>query len=410
MPKEFKNEDEYKQYPSLQEIFGLSQNAVKTDKDKLFVDFDEESLIKKIKTYFAKELDDEFVEEYDLNPTSSYDPINAKKGVKFSSDDVRKCLYRPFDSRWMYYNKEVTSRPAWKVMEHMVHDGNMCLITTRQVTGNYFNHVLATDSIVEIKAGSHDRCCEVFPLYRLPSKLELVGKDLSFKPNLTENLISTFEKNISSMSQDSGDKSISYEEFFFYTLGVLNSKSYQERYFSNLKIDYPRIPIIKDLGFIRKISVIGRQLFETQNLSQISISKEIRFPIKGDMQVSKPHYVEKSSRIYINDTQYFSGVSAEAWAYDSCGYPVLMKWLKDRKGRVLSYDETNVFSKIIQAVHQTLVLKLELEKIIKDAGNWKALAKNALSLEEEVENTAIENTLVALQKVHQKKKSKKYVG
>lgn len=44
-------------------------------------------------------------------------------------------------------------------------------------------------------------------------------------------------------------------------------------------------------------------------------------------------------RVYINGAQYFEGIEKGVWTYQIGGYQVMDKWLKDRKGRPLSYEE-----------------------------------------------------------------------
>ena len=55
----------------------------------------------------------------------------------------------------------------------------------------------------------------------------------------------------------------------------------------------------------------------------------------------------------INSTQYFGDVPEEAMNAYIGGYQPAQKWLKDRKGRVLSFDDINHYRKIIHALTQT---------------------------------------------------------
>ena len=43
--------------------------------------------------------------------------------------------------------------------------------------------------------------------------------------------------------------------------------------------------------------------------------------------------------MWINKTQYFEGVAPETWAFTIGGYRPAEKWLKDRRGRTLGYDD-----------------------------------------------------------------------
>ena len=50
-----------------------------------------------------------------------------------------------------------------------------------------------------------------------------------------------------------------------------------------------------------------------------------------------------SGRVFINRDQYFEGVESEIWDFTIGGYRPAEKWLKDRKGRVLSDDDIDPY-------------------------------------------------------------------
>jgi len=58
-------------------------------------------------------------------------------------------------------------------------------------------------------------------------------------------------------------------------------------------------------------------------------------------------------RVYINSTQYFGNVPELAWNFYIGGYQPAQKWLKDRKGRVLSSVELDHYQKIITVLVET---------------------------------------------------------
>lgn len=68
-----------------------------------------------------------------------------------------------------------------------------------------------------------------------------------------------------------------------------------------------------------------------------------RYPVAGSNLVDKVRYAEPSGaaggRVYVNAEQYFDGVPPAVWESHIGGYRVAEKWLKDRKGRALSYDD-----------------------------------------------------------------------
>jgi hypothetical protein len=69
-------------------------------------------------------------------------------------------------------------------------------------------------------------------------------------------------------------------------------------------------------------------------------------------------------RVYVNKTQYFQGVEPEVWEFHIGCYQALHKWLKDRKGRTLSYDDVTHYGKIVVALKETIRLMEQIDEVI----------------------------------------------
>ena len=59
------------------------------------------------------------------------------------------------------------------------------------------------------------------------------------------------------------------------------------------------------------------------------------------------------NRVYINKTQYFEGVTPEVWNFFIGGYQPAQKWLKDRKGRTISFADIRHYQEMIVALSGT---------------------------------------------------------
>jgi len=88
------------------------------------------------------------------------------------------------------------------------------------------------------------------------------------------------------------------------------------------------------------------------------------YPITGSNEVEKINYDDNNQRVYINKDQYFEGVPPEVWNFHIGGYQVCQKWLKDRKGRMLSFDDLVHYQKIIVALKETVRLMEEIDDLI----------------------------------------------
>ena len=60
-----------------------------------------------------------------------------------------------------------------------------------------------------------------------------------------------------------------------------------------------------------------------------------------------------------------SGIEPQVWEFQIGGYQVLQKWLKDRKGRVLSFDDLFHYQKIVVALRETMRLMGEMDSLIR---------------------------------------------
>ena len=71
-----------------------------------------------------------------------------------------------------------------------------------------------------------------------------------------------------------------------------------------------------------------------------------------------------STRYIINPTQYFDNIPEEAWNFYIGGYQPAQKWFKNRKGRILSYDEILHYQQIIKALVLTNDIMQQIDEVI----------------------------------------------
>jgi len=98
-PRNTRHEAEWKAGWSVREIFPVSNNGLKTDRDELFFDFDRTELEKRMELFFAKDPPSDFLQKYRVEDSSSYDIETRRRERKFSTKAIQRCLYRPFDFR-----------------------------------------------------------------------------------------------------------------------------------------------------------------------------------------------------------------------------------------------------------------------------------------------------------------------
>lgn len=67
--------------------------------------------------------------------------------------------------------------------------------------------------------------------------------------------------------------------------------------------------------------------------------------------------------MYTNDRQFFNNVPPVAWEFYIGGYQLSQKWLKDRKGRKLDFENKLHYQKIVVALMETARLMKEIDAI-----------------------------------------------
>ena len=207
------------------------------------------------------------------------------------------------------------------------------------------------------------------------------------------------------------DTTFGPEDIFCYIYAILHSPTYRERYAEFLKIDFPRIPLTSNREQFKALAEKGAELVALHLMESPALNPLITgFPVGGSDEVRKIRYVERveekeepprketpppvkvfnyslplaserqvevktdlvpkpkpkrpTSRVYINETQYFEGIEPDVWEFQIGGYQVLNKWLKDRKGRKLTFDDMFHYQKIVVALKETMRLMGEIDDLI----------------------------------------------
>ena len=370
--------DRYQSFSKITEIFPVNSVGIVTSRDNFVIDFDKESLKRRIRLFRDKGMPDKLIRKtFNLKDTSAWN-MHLKRKEIIKDDDwegkIIPVLYRPFDQRWIFYHDDVLERSRREVMQHVISGINIGLVSARSNKSNNMDQFLCSSLITEAKCGESTTQSYFFPLFLYPEvdKYDLFSrleKDGQKKPNLTKDLLEKLSA--------SYDRSPKPEEAFYYIYAVLYSPIYREKYADFLKIDFPRIPFSSDRVLFSKMAKLGKKLTELHLLKSPDLDKPIcRFIGEGDNRVEKPKYEEKDKRVYINKNQYFDGVAPEAWGYYIGGYQVLNKWLKDRKKRLLFLEDIPHYCRVVTAISKTIRIQAEIEKL------YPKVEKNIIDMNE----------------------------
>ncbi len=161
------------------------------------------------------------------------------------------------------------------------------------------------------------------------------------------------------------EREITPEDIFNYAYAVFHSPAYRERYTDYLKTDFPRLPLTSDFGLFQALADKGKELVDLHLLESPVLENCVtKFDVPGSNLVEGIRYDEAHGRVYINKEQYFEGVEPVVWGFQVGGYQVCQKWLKDRKGRKLSWDDAIHYEKVVVALRETIRIMDEIDALI----------------------------------------------
>jgi predicted helicase len=255
-------------------------------------------------------------------------------------------------------------------MENMLPGDNLGLITVRKIPpGAKPNYFMVSSSLIVNGAIRSDNQSidSLYPVYYYPTRERLLKEDR--RPNLNPDFVRDVEKHLglSFVSDGTGDlkKTFGPEDIFHYMYAVFHSPIYRSRYAEFLKIDFPRLPLTSDRSLFASLTERGRDLVALHLMESPLLDARITsYPVPGEHLVEKVRYVEKDKRVYINKEQYFEGVPQEAWEFRVGGYQVCDKWLKDRRGRNLSFDDLEHYQRIVVALQDTIRFMGEIDSLV----------------------------------------------
>ena len=370
---------EWKQYIGLAELFPKNSAGIITARDGLVISESKRELAERLERFsHSKGAEDSIYEEFGFSESKRFDLREAQselRKLKSFSEPIRRMLHRPFDERFIFFHRSVVwslSRP----MAAQMNDGkNLALVATRQVTRPQFEHAYVSRHIIEIKACSHDRNTQIFPLFIRGEDDELAlssGTTPNLNPAMLVKVAKALGLKLNSSTRELGKSDeLSPLGLFHFAYAILHCPSYRERYFEFLRSDFPRLPLTGNLELFRALAHLGGELVALHLLESPKLDKPRTEFIGGrNPEVEKASWSKNTVWLDKAQTTGFRGAPEAVWNFHIGGYQVCDKWLKDRKGRTLTNDDLAHYQKIVVALSETIRLMKEIDEVIEKHGGW----------------------------------------
>jgi len=304
---------------------------------------------------------DDFV-NYDESKISWSDGLKKylSRGIIFNykSDCIRKAIYRPFTSCFIYFDAGLNDRRGQFPLIFPTPDNekeNQVIAVTNHSQIPFL--VQITNFIPSLDVGGRPGQC--FPFYTYDED------GTNRKENITDWSLEQFRNYYQ-------DPTITKWDIFYYTYSLLHHPTYRERYAANLKRELPRIPYAPDFhGFANA----GKQLADLH----LNYEEKPEYPLKFiendqvplDWRVEKMKLSKDKTQIIYNEFLTLSGIPPEVFQY-RLGNRSALDWVIDqyqiktdkRSGIVNDPNRLDDEQYIVRLIGQVITVSLETVKIV----------------------------------------------
>ena len=346
-------QEQYQQGFAVHELMPVNSVGIVTARDALTIDSDKDKLWQRVNDFV--ELDPEAARlKYQLGAdVQDWQVAEAQKDAKahLKMEKLVPIAYRPFDSRWTLYtgtSRGFHCRPRGGVMRHMLHE-NYGLATARSNKTSTVDHFYVVNGLMETKCAERSTQSAIFPLYLYPE-----GDDLKEKRQI--NLDSKLYKKLQALAKNKKNGQPDELAVFDYIYAVLHCPAYRSTYAEFLKYDFPRIPWPANADEFWRLCEQGGQLRQLHLMQSTAIGGT-SYPLKGegDCCIDQPKL--QKNQIWINKNQYLDEVPDGVWDFYIGGYQPAQKWLKDRKGQTLSFNQVKHYQSILKILARTAEIR-----------------------------------------------------
>ncbi|MDM3847148.1 MAG: N-6 DNA methylase [Aphanizomenon gracile PMC644.10] len=376
---------EYEQGWKVIDIMLVNAAGIKTHRDHFAIDFEEESITQKFRELRETNLSNEdYSNKYNIHDHQDWRLDKVRQLIRLDNqweDKIISCSYRPFDWRYCYYSDLIMDRPRRELLDHVFRKDNLCLGLGRQgiaVNDPIWSLVSVANQPIDTNIFRRGGV-NIFPLYLYPTDTPTLFDSIPTntprgrKPNLSPEFIIEFSQklDLEFMFDGKSDKNKTFrpKDIFNYIYAIFHSPIYRQRYAEFLKIDFPRVPLTANSALFWELVIKGDKLVKYHLMKETG-TEISTYPIPGSDIVEQVKYNENHQQIWINSEQYFDQVPQQIWNFYIGGYQVCQKWLKDRKGRQLNFDDISHYQNMISIISETIKIMEDIDQIIEKYGGF----------------------------------------
>ena len=378
----------YDQWTPLSELMPTYSSGVITARDELVLDIEAGPILDRVRLLRDPQMSDDALRrqlfegkgspKYPAGDSRGWRLPEARRKLRQDAewqDRVATCQYRPFDRRRVYLTEWMVDWSRPELRRHLELSKNPLLVFPRNTgAGKPWDHAFVSYEPILGRFFPDSACIT----YMAPALLVAEGM-LGYGPKVTANTPG-HALSSSADSEESAIRRLGLQRLsYFYA--VLYSPTYRDRYVSQLRADFPRIPTVDSPEMLLELSRLGGELVALHLMESPKLENLITtYRGPNNPEVDHVGWVDdvvwldasttKRGHPPTSGTVGFHGVPEEVWRFSIGGYQVCEKWLTERKGRSLSDEDLAYYQKIVVALAETMRLMKEIDDVIEAHGGW----------------------------------------
>ena len=363
-------------------IFRTYSLGVSTNRDAVVYDFQSEALSNKVASFcenYNAEIDrynrkakGKVLEGRTLDDFLDYSKIkwsrNLKrslrnaKSLEFSSEHIRRALYRPFVRQNLYFSDisvdEMGQNSSYFPTRKTERENQLICLTGRGSEKPFM--ALASNQLIDLHLAGAGAGTQGFPFY-------VYNQDgTNRRENITDWGLKQFRNHY-------GDNTITKWDIFYYVYGLLHHPGYREKFADNLKRELPRIPFAPDF---QAFASAGKQLaqlhldYETLEPYDLQWIESDDVPLS--YRVDRMKLSKDKTALIVNDSLTLAGIPPDVFAY-RLGNRSALEWVIDQY-RIKTDKRSDIHSDpnrpddeeyIVRLVGQVARVSLETVEIVR---------------------------------------------
>jgi predicted helicase len=376
----------------LDDCFVCKSSAVVTARDSLVVAQSRRELLERIELLRDPSVNDETIRKlyfprgrshrFARGDTRSWKLDAARELLAFDGNwnkHARRCCYRPFDDRWIYWHPRMIDWPRTKISTQLLGGNNPALIARRQATQNpdavdfWITRWPTLDGLLR----SDNRGNEyVFPLYSddQPDQCNLSAGFLEHVESCVGQTIVRRRKNDNpSVIASSDSLELTTQDVFAFLMAQVFSTSYRRMSFESAQDNFCPVQVVSNADFFQQLAGYGRSLISLiawHDIDADEADKTELVSVESPRSERRHAIVYESGRVRMGGMELTILIAPEVWNFCAGNHQVARKWLTSRRAQLRARSTQEMFSRVVSALAQIQTVILAIDAAVERHGGW----------------------------------------